>query len=559
MEFNRRFVLLLVTGIAVSFILFGVSLSGKFTLDDHSVIERRTELRELKNLPEIWVSPWHPGGQWAGNYRPLTLVSFVLNFQFSESPIGFRIINVLLYALNAVMVFYVVRKFASERAAYLTAALFLFLPIHTEAVASVVGRVYLLGALFALLSLAYLFDKKYLLSSLFFYLALFSGDFFISLLPAIGLLLIFNTGKFWQAVKLGSSYVVLLPVYFLFRYLALGKYAFGGYGFINPIIGPLAFVSVKERVFTALVHLYLYLRKMVWPVDLSPDYSFNQVPIVSNILLSWRSLAGLAFLALLAYIFYRSKRKDVRFAIILFAAPYLVISNIFFITTGTMAERYWYFPSFGLVTLSAIGLESIIVRKRKWQVWIYGALAIVMVWFSTITIRQNKVWLGDKNLFTYAAAGSPNSVWARTNLAEGYFASGDIEMAKEELEAALKISDKYSLTLFVLGKINWKEEKYSEAEEAFKRALDFDAHGRNKRSIYRTLVLVNLDTGNNKQALSYMEEAIKWPPAGELENILKVDEMLLKKVKEYSDKDLRSYSDEEIQELGQMIKILRGF
>ena len=182
-----------------------------------------------------------------------------------------------------------------------------------------------------------------------------------------------------------------------------------------------------------------------------------------------------------------------------------------------------------------------------------------MVWFSTITIRQNKVWLGDKNLFTYAAAGSPNSVWARTNLAEGYFASGDIEMAKEELEAALKISDKYSLTLFVLGKINWKEEKYSEAEEAFKRALDFDAHGRNKRSIYRTLVLVNLDTGNNKQALSYMEEAIKWPPAGELENILKVDEMLLKKVKEYSDKDLRSYSDEEIQELGQMIKILRGF
>ena len=35
--------------------------------------------------------------------------------------------------------------------------------------------------------------------------------------------------------------------------------------------------------------------------------------------------------------------------------------------------------------------------------------------------------------------------------------------------------------------------------------------------------------------------------------------MLLKKVKKYSDKDLRSYSDEEIQELGQMIKILRGF
>src|SRR3989344_7507780 len=117
MKFDRHFVILLIFSIVVSFILYGASLSGKFTLDDHGVVERRIELRELKNLPEIWVSPWHPGGQWAGNYRPLTLVSFVLNFQFSESAVGFRILNVLLYALNAVMVFYVVRKFASERAA----------------------------------------------------------------------------------------------------------------------------------------------------------------------------------------------------------------------------------------------------------------------------------------------------------------------------------------------------------------------------------------------------------------------------------------------------------
>src|SRR3989344_6025779 len=554
MEFNRRFVLLLVTGIAVSFILFGVSLSGKFTLDDHSVIERRTELRELKNLPEIWVSPWHPGGQWAGNYRPLTLVSFVLNLQFSESPVGFRIINVLLYALNAVMVFYVVRKFASERAAYLAAVLFLFLPIHTEAVASVVGRVYLLGALFALLSTAYLFDKRYFLSSLFFYLALFSGDFFISLLPAIGLLLIFNTGKFWQAVKLGSYYVILLPVYFLFRFLSLGKYAFGGYGDINPIIGPLAFVSLKERIFTGFVHFFVYLRKTIIPIDLSPDYSFNQVPVVANILSSPQALIGLFFFIGIIWLILRAGR-GVKIAAILFLIPYAVVSNIFFITTGTMAERYWYFPSFGLVILAAIGLDKIIISKKRWQSWVYGGLAIVLIWFSFIIVKQNKVWLNDQNLFTTAATRSSNSVWARTNLAEGYFASGDIEKAKEELGASLKISDEYSLTLFVLGKINWKEAKHDEAEEAFKRALEFDAHGRNKRSIYRILALVNLDKGNNKRALVYMEEAVKWPPAGELENVLRVDEVLLKKIKEYSNKDARFYSQEEIQELGQLIKV----
>ena len=52
MEINRRFSILLVVAVVVSSILFSGSLNGKFTLDDHDVIERRVELRELKNLPK---------------------------------------------------------------------------------------------------------------------------------------------------------------------------------------------------------------------------------------------------------------------------------------------------------------------------------------------------------------------------------------------------------------------------------------------------------------------------------------------------------------------------
>ncbi len=559
MEINRRFILLLVVAVAVSFTLFSGSLGGKFTLDDHSVIERRVELRDLKNLPKIWISPWHPGGEWAGNYRPLTLVSFVLNLQFSESTVGFHIINVLLYALNAVLIFYVVSRFASERVAYLSAVLFLFLPIHTEAVASIVGRAYLLGTLFALISLLYFFDKKYLLSSIYLYLAVFSGDFYIALLPIIGLFLILETGKFWGSVKLGLLYYgAPLPAYFLCRYLALGKYAFGGYGFIDPIIGPLAFAPVKERVFTGFVHLFVYLRKTIYPIDLSPDYSFNQIPLVSNIFSSPKAIIGLLFFAALILIIFRAEKR-LKMAAILFLVPYAVISNIFFITTGTMAERWWYFPSFGLVILLAVGLDKIITKNKKWRIWTYGGLAVVLMWFSSIVIRQNQVWLNDKNLFISAAARSPNSVWARTNVAEGYFLSGDIEKAKEELKAALKISEKHPLSLYVLGQLNWKDGKHKEAEEALKRAIEYDAHGRNKRSLYRGLALINMDIGNNKQALLYMEEAVKWPPAGKLESILKVDEFLLKTIREYSNRSIRSYTKEEIQKIGGLIKILRGF
>jgi len=555
----KKFYILFSAVLAVSFVLFWPSLGGEFILDDHSVIEKGVLLKGVKNIPEILVSSWHPGGQWAGNYRPLTSISFALNAIFSESPIGFRIVNLLLYALNVVFIFYLVRKFSTERVAYLTAILFLFLPIHSEVVMSVVGRVYLLGTLFSIISIYYLFDKKYWISSTFFLLALFSGDAFISFILVVGTLLLIEYRNLGKVFRLGMIYVAGLPLYFFLRFLALGRYAFGGYGFVDPIIGPLAFVSPKERIFTALSHLYLYLRKTIYPVDLSPDYSFNQIPIVSNIFLSWRSVIGLFFLLVLICVFYKSKRGDIKFAIILFLAPYLVISNIFFITTGTMAERWWYFPSIGLTMLAAISLELLVSKFKYLKRYIYGLGIVILAWYSFIISGQNKVWLNDQNLFVYASEKSPNSAWTRTNVAEGFFLSGNVEKAKAEIMAALSISDEYPSALYVLAQIHWKEGKFGEAEDVLNNALKFDIYDRNKRSFNRSLALINLDVGNNKQALFYMREAVKWPTTGDLDKTMKIDNALLAKIGEYADREVNSYSQEEIQELGQLIKILRGF
>ena len=52
------------------------------------------------------------------------------------------------------------------------------------------------------------------------------------------------------------------------------------------------------------------------------------------------------------------------------------------------------------------------------DLWRIGGCVDVVL---SIIIRQNNVWLNDKNLFISAAARSPNSVWARTNVAEDTF------------------------------------------------------------------------------------------------------------------------------------------
>ena len=147
------------------------------------------------------------------------------------------------------------------------------------------------------------------------------------------------------------------------RYLALGKYAFGGYGFIDPIIGPLAFAPFKERVFTGFVHLFCLFEKTIYPVDLSPDYSFNQIPLVSNIFSSPQAIIGFAFFSVLILAIFGPKRFKI--ATILFPNSLCVYFQYIFITTGTMAERWWYFPSFGLVILLAIGLDKIITKIKN--------------------------------------------------------------------------------------------------------------------------------------------------------------------------------------------------
>lgn len=575
---RKDFVFLLLVGFILALIIFGPSLKGQWTLDDHPVIESRLEQFKFGNFPKLFFTSWHPAGEWAGNYRPLTLLSFALNAVISKKTFGFHLVNVFLHALNAVMIFGLMRRFWNRRTAIIAGILFLLLPIHTEAVVSVVGRVYLLGTFFSLATLYYFFEKKYWLSAGLFLAALLSGDFFISMAIILGILLLWETKSFWRSLVIGSRYGGSVALLFLFRYLALGRpYVFGGEGYVDPVIGHLAYVGFKERIFTALTHLFVYLRKTFIPVDLSPDYSFNQIPVVTS-LLAWRSWLGTAVLVLIIFLVL-SKRfsrgfipSNSRFAAptlsdltgikvgaILFLAAYLLMSNLAVVTTGTMAERWWYWPSVGLVMLLAAGVENFVLKNRRWKNWVWGLGSLVLIWYGWLSFQQSYAWQSDRHLFARASEYSPQSVWARTNLAEEFFASKDYGHAKTEVAKAILITDQNPLTLYVQAKINWQEGNIEAAEKGFLRAIEFDGRGRNKRSLYRMLALLNLDSGENKKAEGYMREAVKWPVARQKENIVEIDNYLVKFTQEMALRKPSSYTLKEKEDLIHMIKALRGF
>src|SRR4029077_12117814 len=91
------------------------------------------------------------------NYRPLALLSFMVEKQiFGLDPHIGHLINVLLFALSCVLIYVLLtRLFPTLNRAFplLMVLLFVFHPVHVEAVANIKGRDDLLCLLFGIVSL----------------------------------------------------------------------------------------------------------------------------------------------------------------------------------------------------------------------------------------------------------------------------------------------------------------------------------------------------------------------------------------------------------------------
>lgn len=65
--------------------------------------------------------PYHleglPGGlgHWISGTRPLLLLSYGVNYQFSREPFGFHVTNVAIHLINCVLVFFIMRELLSRK------------------------------------------------------------------------------------------------------------------------------------------------------------------------------------------------------------------------------------------------------------------------------------------------------------------------------------------------------------------------------------------------------------------------------------------------------------
>lgn len=113
-------------------------------------------------LNDFWGTPLTHSGSHK-SYRPLCVLSFRLNYWLHElQPAGYHLFNVLLHCLATALFTVLARSLLPARAGLATAVagcLFAAHPIHTEAVAGIVGRADVGAAVFFLL--AFLSYRRY--------------------------------------------------------------------------------------------------------------------------------------------------------------------------------------------------------------------------------------------------------------------------------------------------------------------------------------------------------------------------------------------------------------
>jgi tetratricopeptide (TPR) repeat protein len=396
-----------------------------------------------------------------GRYRPLSLITFAIEQQVlgvnDETVVSSdareelaaqqmhtrHVMNVLLYILSVIALFYLFKQviFPSQPLpAFIGAMLFLIHPVHTEVVANVKSRDEILSVLFIALTFINVFQyqvanrtKNLVLACLFFFLALLSKEYAVTLIVLLPLSIYIVLGRSVNAsVRSVLPFLVPLGLYLLMRFAATSGPAEGAEQ--NVMNNPYLYATVSQKVATELLVLLYYIKLLFFPYPLVADYSYSQIAYTdfSNPLV-WCSLV-LHLAIIVAAIWLIRRRHILGFAFAIYMLNLLLISNLFFSIGAPMGERLIYHSSIGFAITIAYMLNAVAARMKPSPIS-RGALATLLVAVAVLsgfkTISRNKDWKNDSTLFLKDVHTVPNSALVNNNAAAACMAVAKKEKANK--------------------------------------------------------------------------------------------------------------------------------
>src|SRR5215467_559254 len=428
--------------IAIVAIVYGNTLANGFAQDDQIYIFENHAVtahsaRELF-LPNVL----------SHVFRPLSFLTLSANWAVSGArPFTYHLCNLLLHAAATCLLYWLFRRLleglpCAAETAFVAGLLFAVHPIHTEAVANVVGRSELLAAGFLFGAWLLHLRGRHILALAGFALALLSKESAVVFLPLV-LLADYLRGSLkpaWRYFSLAGLMLLYVAIFW--------KVQGGQFGAVIPFLdNPLGGLPTGLRILNAFRIAANYLSLLVYPSSLSCDYSYNSITLYANGRAWLGALPMLVVLAVWLWSFF-TRRGEWALAGGIYLVGFSVTANILFPVGTIMGERLAYLPSVGFCLLIALLWARLRVRAPELALAI---LAVALIGLSVRTTLRNFAWRDNFTLYSTALRVVPGSAKMHNSIAAEYANRGQPERARAEYDTALKIYGDYPEALESFG------------------------------------------------------------------------------------------------------------
>lgn len=467
--------------LAITYIVYSPALKNGITgWDDKDYIVENKVIQHLDADFFHKSFAFHTGFV-MGNYHPITMLSYALEYKFSKlKPETFHRTNLILHLLNGLLVFLFVWLLCKrELVALISGALFLLHPMHVESVAWIAERKDLLYCFFELASLsAYILfvrsgkNKYYIFCFVFFLMALLSKAMAVAMVGILPLL------DFYFNRNLKSRKVILEKIPFLLTGIFFGLVAVAAQKEFESIASDLH--TMSDRILFAGYSFITYIWKSIFPINLNCFYDY---PLPGTY--SWYFLYVLLSAILLTAVFFTLKKtKIIFFGFFFFTFSVALVLQLLPVGGAILAERYSYIPYIGIFYMIGEGIYFLLNRKSAKAfstnpVLVYIPFAICVIALSYISHERCKVWKDTISIWDDVLNANPNVVKAYAGRGQGYNDRQQYTEAIKDFNKALELKNDYAdvyynrgLSYYYLGKQLHDNGQLPEAQQYYQLSID---------------------------------------------------------------------------------------
>jgi protein O-mannosyl-transferase len=480
-------------------------LRGGFIWDDDDYITENQELRSLAGLGRIWTEPAA-----SPRYYPLVFTGFWTEYHLWElRPFGYHLVNVLLHAANAVLIWKILERLRIP-GAWLAGLVFALHPVNVATVAWVTELKNTLSMFFyALAILFYLrFDEEerrrwYWLSLGAFLLALFSKTAVVMLpLVLLGCMWWLRGRVRWKDLLRSAPFFALSAAMSLVSILVENRsnqtISPRTTGFLSHLAG--AGWATWFYLYKVLLPIGLTVVYPLWKIDASNALSYVPVLVlIGGLALFWwkRKSWGRPLLFGLGY-----------FVMTLF--PVLGFFDISYLRYSLVADHWQYHAIVAPVVLVVAG-GVLIYRRLSEQGWYWGTIVglVLLMTLGFASWERSAIYADTATLWRDNVEKNPDAAVAQYHLANALSRAGQLQEAIDHYERAVQIKPDYeearsnlAFCLLHTGRLQSAIEQLEEFVQIDPRSVE--AHF--------NLGIALAQAGRIEDAIGHYQEAVRLKP-----------------------------------------------